>query len=158
MRFLIPVALAAFLTGPAWAQLRLENEPPPPTPPPYQYATPEQLAEARGPDLGQCPSKGGKATKPFAENINAASSAFAAKDYVAALNAMERARPHASDIFQRTALAQIEVASMLQLGGEIAAIPKLEVLVDDPCIGAATREGFRKSLEQARAKAAAQPH
>lgn len=158
MRCLIPAALAALMAGPALGQrLRLENEPPPPEPTPYQYATPEQLAETRGPPLGACERSSFKATKEFADNINAASAAFGSKDYVAALNAVERARPHAQPGVQMSAVAQIEVASIIQLSGEIAAIPKLEVLVASPCIGHGVRQDFSKILDQARAKAATTP-
>lgn len=157
MRCLIPVALAALPASPAWAQLRLENEAPPPAPKPYQYATPEQLAEARGPELGACERSSFKASKPFAENINAASSAFSAGDWVAALNAVERARPHAQPGAQMTAVAQIEVASIIQLSGEIAAIPKLEALVQSPCIGHGVRQDFTRILQQARAAPAITP-
>jgi hypothetical protein len=158
MRFLIPAALAALMAGPALGQrLRLENEPPAPEPTPYHYATPEQLAETRGPPLGACERSSFKATKEFAENINAASAAFGSKDYVAALKAVERARPHAQPGAQMSAVAQIEVASILQLGGEVAAIPKLEAILSNPCIRGTVRQDFTKILDEARAKAAAAP-
>ena len=159
MRFLIPVALAALLVAPASGQrLRLENEPPPPEPQPYQYATPEQLLETRGPPLGVCERGPPKASKEFAENINAASAAFGAKDYVAALNAVERARPHAQPGAQLSAVAQIDVAATIQLAGEIAAIPKLEAILRNPCIRGTVRQDFTRILEQARAAATAPPH
>lgn len=158
MRFLISAALAALMAGPALGQrLRLENEPPPPEPTPYQYATPEQLAETRGPPLGACQRGPAKASKEFAENINAASSAFGAKDYVAALNAVERARPHAANGVQLSAVLQIEVASIVQLSGEAAAARKMEALLSDPCVPRNVRQNFTRLLEQARTAAAAAP-
>jgi len=131
MRFLISAAPAALLVSPAGAQVGLESD------------------LCRGTEIGA------KASKELAVNVNAASAAFIAQDYAAALNAVERARPHAADIAQRSVVAQIEVAVMVDAGAGAAVIPKLEAAILDPCLAAVTREGFTKSLEQARAKAAA---
>lgn len=129
MRTVILIALAAMAAAPAQGQLILENH---------------------VCDRGEV---GAKASKPFAETLNAASTAYGAGDHAAALNALERARPHASNNVQRSAIVQIEIAIMVGVGAEASAIRKLEAALGDPCMKRAARLTFEKMLDQARAKA-----
>ncbi len=131
MRTAILIALAALLAAPARGQL-----------PPGQ---------------GICEGSGtaAKASREFAENFNAANSAYAAADHAAAMNALERARPHAKSDMQRSYIAQTEIAIMIGAGADTAAIPKLEAALNDPCVKPAARQNLAKMLGEARAKAGA---
>lgn len=127
MRYVILIAAAAFLASPA-----ICDQPP---------------------DLRLIPAACkntpmAKATKDFVVNFNAANTAYQAKNYAGALEALDLARPHAASGVEHSAIAQIEIAALLGLDQKDAAIPLLRAIVDEPCLTGAARENFRNILTE----------
>jgi hypothetical protein len=149
MRHVILIAAAALLAMPAEAQrLRLENEPPAPviSPPPPRAVPPmpslETVAFCR-----ESYGRGIKATRDFAENINAASEALRARDWYGAIGAAALARPHAVPGFQASAVLQIEVAGYHGLGNRTALAEKLKAALEDACLNSSLRLNYSQMLE-----------
>lgn len=134
MRYAILIALAAMMLGPAEA----ERAPQPIVVPDTCKNTPMS-----------------KATESFVTAFNLATAAYQAKDYGAALEALDGARPHASDRMQQGAILQLEIGALLGLDRTDAALPLLRGGVDDPCISSAARKNFRNILDKLEAETAA---
>lgn len=133
MRHAILIALAAFLAGPAAA---------------------EQPPELRLiPDMCKTTPMA-KVSKDFALNFNAANTAYLAKDYAGSLQAIEMAKPHASNGLERSAIAQMEIANLLGQNQTEAALPLLREIVDDPCLASAARLNMQNILAEKEAELA----
>ena len=125
MRYAILIAAAAFLASPASG---------------------EQPPEVRLIPVACKNTSMAKATEAFVVNFNAANAAYQAKDYAGSLEALDLARPHAASGLERSAITQIEIASLLGLGQTETVIPLLRVAIDDPCASRAVRKNFTQIL------------
>ena len=72
------------------------------------------------------PAMAQKSTKEFAENINAAASAFGARQYAQAIQKADAAAPHATNARERGAVEQIRAGSYCALNNYAQCIAAIE--------------------------------
>lgn len=154
MKPLLIAAGAILLAAPAFAQLPLgrgQFEPDPNNRGEYR-PHPDPSAPPGAPN--PCTSTGtslDKASKPFVEQINAASEALKLRDATGALGAAALARPHAASQRQTAAVIQIEIAAYHELGNQTALTQKLETALTDICLPSEIRENYSQMLAKLRA-------
>ena len=134
MRYAILIAAAAFLASPAVGKQ-----------PPELRLIPDACKN----------TPRAKTTEEFVVNFNAANTAYQAKDYAGSLEALDRARSHATDGVQRSAITQIEIGIRLGMGDTASGVALLKTAVDDTCLTPAARKNFRNILAKKEAEAAA---
>jgi len=92
------------------------------------------------------PAMAQKATKEFAENINAASAAFSARRYAEAIQKADAAAPHASGGTQKGAVEQIRAGSYCAMNNYAQCISAIEKARAAGSIPAQVNQNYDKQL------------